>query len=756
MAVTRGTASSAATPASAGAPSATSPASPASASTAAAAAAASQASAASASSQNVAIPVFGRTIELPLTHDQLLIVGGVAAAAVVAVGAAWILSRGGRSQPKPDQGGATDKDGESAKTDKATTAAPTTASTTTTTTGATTTAAATATAATAAGAAGKGKGKKSAAASTSASTPAASATTSTTGKGKNAAAATTNTTTTSTAPATPVSKGGKKTAAASAASPNTPAVNKKASAAAPAKEIDDGTPLAAANKLKNEGNKLFNASNYTEAIAKYTQAIELCPATEKERAKFYCNRAACHAKQSAHALVIEDCNAALAIDPAYGKALQRRGLAHESLGQLTEAIDDLSVAVHLMEEEASLQTALSRILESIGSSKAKESAAAKHGNFPPARIIKMYLGTFQQPDREDKYAKELEGKDEASLTAEIEAAESGAAKSKIYTLRGELRLRAAQYPGALADFTSAVTEDGTNVWALIQQGTLLHLSNDLKGAIVVLDKALSLSANNVDALVRKGNVQFLLGEHQAAIKTLGEAILADTTRTVALYHCAQAHQHTGNIESAMECYEALLKLNPKDYDAWNQRGLSLYQFSLLLAQTGQQQAEAIMAQCLNGAIESFHSAIAIDQTKPEAHNSLGYVLQGINQVEPALQEFDAAISLDPTSPIGYTNKGLLIMQSSGDAVKAKALHLKAIEVDPSCIEARCNLAMLLFQLQDIDEAIRHYDEAIELTFVEQDLATIFAFREAALSRKRNIARGIAPAVAEAPATSDKK
>lgn len=139
----------------------------------------------------------------------------------------------------------------------------------------------------------------SAATTTTATTPVTSttpavATTTTTPK----STTTTSTTKSSSTPATTTttSSSTKKSATSSSS-------GKSSSTSSTKGEEDDGSPLAQANKLKNEGNKLFNKQLYSEAIEKYTEAIKICPADEKECAKFYCNRAACNSKLNQHELV---------------------------------------------------------------------------------------------------------------------------------------------------------------------------------------------------------------------------------------------------------------------------------------------------------------------------------------------------------------------------------------------------------------------------------------------------------------------
>jgi import receptor subunit TOM70 len=76
--------------------------------------------------------------------------------------------------------------------------------------------------------------------------------------------------------------------------------------------------------LKEKGNKLFVAKKYTEAIAAYTEAIRF-----KADPIYYSNRAACYSFLGHYSSVIADTNEALALDPMYIKAINRRAIAYE-------------------------------------------------------------------------------------------------------------------------------------------------------------------------------------------------------------------------------------------------------------------------------------------------------------------------------------------------------------------------------------------------------------------------------------------
>ncbi|XP_053615261.1 small glutamine-rich tetratricopeptide repeat-containing protein alpha-like [Plodia interpunctella] len=99
------------------------------------------------------------------------------------------------------------------------------------------------------------------------------------------------------------------------------------------KGVNSTPDCAEAEKLKNEGNELIKAERHREALEKYSRAIELDP----RNSVYFCNRAAAHFKLGEHEATVADCTAALALQPDYGKAHGRLGLALTALNRHREA-----------------------------------------------------------------------------------------------------------------------------------------------------------------------------------------------------------------------------------------------------------------------------------------------------------------------------------------------------------------------------------------------------------------------------------
>nr|XP_047928512.1 mitochondrial import receptor subunit TOM34 [Anser cygnoides] len=120
------------------------------------------------------------------------------------------------------------------------------------------------------------------------------------------------------------------------------------SAAAPAADAPPGsTPqghpdqIAAgverARALKEEGNELVKKGNHKKAIEKYTESLKL-----NQECAAYTNRALCYLTLKQHKEAVQDCTAALRLDPKNIKAFYRRAQALKELKDYKSSIADIN------------------------------------------------------------------------------------------------------------------------------------------------------------------------------------------------------------------------------------------------------------------------------------------------------------------------------------------------------------------------------------------------------------------------------
>ncbi|KAL2317711.1 hypothetical protein Fmac_031587 [Flemingia macrophylla] len=92
----------------------------------------------------------------------------------------------------------------------------------------------------------------------------------------------------------------------------------------------------AATSARMSGNLLFKASKFSEACAVYNEGLEHDP----HNSVLLCNRAACRSKLGQYEKAIEDCDAALMVQPCYSKARLRRAHCNAKLERWEAAIQD--------------------------------------------------------------------------------------------------------------------------------------------------------------------------------------------------------------------------------------------------------------------------------------------------------------------------------------------------------------------------------------------------------------------------------
>lgn len=146
----------------------------------------------------------------------------------------------------------------------------------------------------------------------------------------------------------------------------TTAVEKDLKAAQKAKKLQaDNAYLSPelAEQARAEGNELFKAGKYPEAIAKYTDAMKRDP----KSALPYSNRAGCYQKLMEWQLALKDAEICVSMDPKFAKGWSRKGGIHLFLKEFHKAMDCYQVVLDLdpanTDAKANLEHVMMKIQE---------------------------------------------------------------------------------------------------------------------------------------------------------------------------------------------------------------------------------------------------------------------------------------------------------------------------------------------------------------------------------------------------------
>lgn len=98
---------------------------------------------------------------------------------------------------------------------------------------------------------------------------------------------------------------------------------------------------------KEQGNECFKTGKYLDALAIYSEALNIDPLNKEINSKLYYNRALVNTKLGNLADAIRDCTDALKINDKYVKALLKRARCQYDLENFEEAIKDYEIALKL-------------------------------------------------------------------------------------------------------------------------------------------------------------------------------------------------------------------------------------------------------------------------------------------------------------------------------------------------------------------------------------------------------------------------
>ena len=177
----------------------------------------------------------------------------------------------------------------------------------------------------------------------------------------------------------------------------------------------------------------------------------------------------------------------------------------------------------------------------------------------------------------------------------------------------------------------------------------------------------------------------------------------------------------GQIDGAIEAYSLAVELNPRDTDAYNNRGVAYnskgeYGF----------------------AIKDFNQAIQLNPGDAAAYNNRGTVYVDKDEVELAIKDFNHAIRRNPNEDKPYNNRGIAYHKLGEYDLAIKDFNA-AIELRADDANAYYNRGNAYCDRGNYDRAIKDFNTAIKH---EPDFAMAYNNRGMVYSNKHDIKRAI--------------
>ncbi|KAF6844888.1 mitochondrial import receptor subunit tom-70 [Colletotrichum musicola] len=461
-----------------------------------------------------------------------------------------------------------------------------------------------------------------------------------------------------------------------------------------------------AAKLKDVGNKAYGSKDYNKAIELYSKAI-LC----KANPIFYSNRAACYNALGDWDKVVEDTSAAIALDPEYVKALNRRANAYEHLKMYGEALLDFTASciIDSFKNESSAQ-AVERLLKKFAEQKAQEMMASRPNKLPSHTFVGNYLQSFRVKPRP------------AGLEDSVDLSEETGKGQLQVGLRALEKKTGDGYEEARAAFEKALELgdlDEFEALAYNLRGTFSCLLGKHDEAMADLTKSIELDPSMTQSYIKRASMNLELGAPDKAGDDFEKATEQNSEDPDIYYHRAQLHFIKGEFSDAAKDYQKSIDLDRDFIFSHIQLGVTQYKMGSIAS-----------------SMSTFRRCIKNFKDVPDVYNYYGELLLDQGNFQEAIEKFDAAIEMESkTKPMAMNvlpliNKALTLFQWKQDFGEAEKLCQKALIIDPECDIAVATMAQLLLQQGKVTDALKYFERAAELARTEGEIVNALSYAEA--------------------------
>jgi tetratricopeptide (TPR) repeat protein len=348
-----------------------------------------------------------------------------------------------------------------------------------------------------------------------------------------------------------------------------------------------------------------------------------------------------------------------------------------------------------------------------------------------------------------------------------------------YLNRAKAAVEMGNYDKAVADCDKALVIDPKSAEAFNVRGHAWACQSKFDRAIVDFDQALAINPKFAEAYNNRGGSWLDKGDYDKAIADCNQALSLNPKLAGAYFVRGLVWSRKREDDKATADYSRALAITPDDWNMLNNLGVSLW------IQAMKQESKAAQAEAAgdletaktcrqksvalkDDAKAQWNAGVFANPAATDIHSNLGYAYYEANDLDSAERHLREAVKLLPLSPLRHNNLGRVLMRKSqqyeaeareaeakgkadpAQAAKAKQLKdeakaeldaaiaefQKAVDFDPTLLEARLNLGEVYLSLNDLDKAEAQFAAIIKLSFTVKDAETSAKFSQAYLGSAR--------------------
>jgi tetratricopeptide (TPR) repeat protein len=217
-------------------------------------------------------------------------------------------------------------------------------------------------------------------------------------------------------------------------------------------------------------------------------------------------------------------------------------------------------------------------------------------------------------------------------------------------------------------------------------------------------------------------------EHRSPASSGSAASQGTAQQALALLQGAVCAHQQGRLAQARAGYEAVLRIDPHNFDALHLLGVVALQSKdlsraveligrALTCNPGVALAHSNLGNALlelgrpREAVAGYDRALALDPDYADAHYNRGVALLALHDAHAAIASFDAVIARQPAYVMAHFNRGVA-HDMLGERARAVADYERVLALQPGHADALCNRGNALAALGRWEEALSSYEAAL--------------------------------------------
>lgn len=444
-------------------------------------------------------------------------------------------------------------------------------------------------------------------------------------------------------------------------------------------------------ELKNKGNAALSAERFEEAIAAYTEALEL----DSQNHVLFSNRSAAYAMTSKFEEALSDAEQTIAVNPTWPKGYSRKGAALAGLNRYTEALEAYDAGKSLTTfallrfrnirnipisfaglqhdpTNASLLNGQAEVKPMMMRSLYEQMDPAMLAKF--AQMDPSLFGNFTSKGSSSDSSGQQRPSEPAAKPAEPEPMDVDAdlpdnkRAAKLAKNLGNEAYKKKSFEEAIKHYTEAIEHDASDITFYSNLAAVYFETKDFDKCIEECERGIEIGRENradfkliAKAFARIGNAKRRQGDLVGAKTNLEKSLSEHRTPAV--------KAALSEVEKKIKDAEVLAYIDPVKAEEEKDLGNKLFKKGDYAT-----------------AIKHYSEAIKRNPSDPKLYSNRAACYTKLAAFDLGLKDCDKCLELDEKFVKGYVRRGK-ILQGMQQPYKALSAYQKAIEIDPTNAEA---------------------------------------------------------------------